>query len=85
VRRFATGFLRILADERLAVPSGYGLLIKALVTVEGVARALYPDIDITCSAKPYATRLIAREMLRPAYIAKRTPEAMVAVIRTFTR
>ena len=75
VRGFAIGFLRIMDDARVTVPVGYGLLVKALVTVEGVARALYPDIDITEAAKPFATRLIARWMLHPARIAERMPAA----------
>lgn len=81
VRAFAVGFLRIMHEERVVIPPGYGLLVKALVTVEGVSRALYPDIDITEAAKPYATRLIAREMLRPARFAKRLPDAMRAALR----
>jgi ubiquinone biosynthesis protein len=81
IRAFAIGFLRIMADERIEVPVGYGLLVKALVTVEGVARALHPDIDITETAKPYATRVIAREMLRPARVAERMPDAIRAALR----
>jgi len=81
IRGFATGFLLIMADEHVQVPAGYGLLIKALVTVEGVARALYPDIDITEAAKPYATRLIAREMLRPERIAERSSDALRAALK----
>jgi ubiquinone biosynthesis protein len=50
----------MLADFRIPIPAGYGLLIKALVTVEGVARAIYPDIDIIEAAKPFATRLDRR-------------------------
>lgn len=81
VRAFAIGFLRIMADERVEIPVGYGLLVKALVTVEGVARALHPDIDITEAAKPYATRVIAREMLRPARVAERLPLALREALR----
>ena len=73
VRGFAIGFLRIMNDERVEVPVGYGLLVKALVTVEGVARQLYPSIDITEAAKPYATRLIAQRMLEPARLAEGCP------------
>jgi len=81
VRGFAIGFLRIMDDAHVTVPVGYGLLVKALVTVEGVARALYPDIDITEAAKPYATRLIARWMLHPARIADRMPAALRAAVK----
>ena len=81
IRGFAIGFLRIMDDERVQVPVGYGLLVKALVTVEGVARQLYPDIDITEAAKPYATRLIAQRMLEPSRLAKRLPDALRAALR----
>jgi len=73
--------LRIMDDARVEVPVGYGLLVKALVTVEGVARALYPDIDITEAAKPYATGIIARWMMHPARLAERTPAALRAALR----
>lgn len=81
VRSFAIGFLRIMDDERIEIPIGYGLLVKALVTVEGVARRLYPDIDITDAAKPYATRLIAQQMLEPARLWSKVPDVMRAVVK----
>ncbi|MDF1541546.1 MAG: AarF/UbiB family protein [Anaerosomatales bacterium] len=81
VKGFATGFLSVMADARVPIPAGYGLLVKALVTVEGVARAIYPDIDITRAAKPFATRLIAQQMMRPDRIADRVPAALRAAIR----
>ena len=81
VRGFAIGFLGIMNDARVEVPVGYGLLVKALVTVEGVARAIYPDIDITESAKPFATQIIAQRMLAPDRVAARVPEAIRAAMR----
>lgn len=84
IRGFAMGFLRIMDDERVEVPVGYGLLVKALVTIEGVACALYPDIDIMEEAKPYATRLVAAEMLKPARLAQRLPEAARAALKVLT-
>jgi len=81
VKAFALGFMSMLADHDIHVPIGYGLLIKALVTVEGVARSIYPDIDITQAAKPFATRLIAQQMLRPARLYERIPEATRAALR----
>jgi ubiquinone biosynthesis protein len=81
VRRFAVGFLSMLAQHGIHVPIGYGLLIKALVTVEGVARALYPQIDITEAAKPYATELIAERMFKPARLAEKLPDAVRAALR----
>jgi ubiquinone biosynthesis protein len=81
VRGFAIGFLRIMNDAGVEIPVGYGLLVKALVTVEGVARAIYPDIDITEAAKPYATRLIAQQMLTPSRLYERLPAALRAALR----
>jgi ubiquinone biosynthesis protein len=81
VRGFAVGFLRIMNDAGVEIPVGYGLLVKALVTVEGVAQAIYPDIDITEAAKPYATRLIAQQMLSPARLYDRIPGALRAALR----
>lgn len=84
VRGFAIGFLSMLADFKIPVPVGYGLLIKALVTVEGVAQAIYPDIDITQTARPFATRLIAQEMLRPARLYAKAPEMLQAAMRVLS-
>lgn len=81
VRAFAVGFLRIMHDERVEIPVGYGLLVKALVTVEGVGRAIYPDLDIIEAARPYATRLLARWMLHPARLSERMPHAVRAAVR----
>lgn len=81
VRGFAIGFLSMLADLRIAIPVGYGLLVKALVTVEGVARAIYPEIDITQTARPFATRLIAQEMLSPSRLYAKAPEMVRAALR----
>jgi ubiquinone biosynthesis protein len=80
VRGFALGFLSMLADFRIAIPEGYGLLIKALVTVEGVARAIYPDIDIIEAARPFATRLIAAQLARPERLRERLPPALKAAL-----
>lgn len=81
VKGFATGFLSVMADARVPIPPGYGMLVKALITVEGCARSIYPEIDITRSAKPFATRLIGAHMARPDRIAERLPEALRAALR----
>lgn len=84
VRGFAIGFLSMLADFHIRIPVGYGLLVKALVTIEGVARAIYPDIDITRAARPFATRLIAQEMLKPSRLHAKAPEMMRAAMRVLS-
>ena len=81
VKGFAIGFLRVMNDAGAVVPIGFGLLIKALVTVEGVARAIYPDLDITESAKPYATRLVAAHVMSAERLYAKGPDAVRAAIR----
>ncbi len=81
IKGFATGFLSIMADEGIPIPAGYGLLVKALVTVEGVARAIYPEIDIARAGKPFATKLIARHMMSPERLSERLPAALRAALR----
>jgi ubiquinone biosynthesis protein len=85
VRAYAIGFLRLLYGYGVRVPVGYGLLVKALVTVEGVSRALYPEIDITAEAGPFATTLIAAEMSRPQRLAERMPAAIRAALTELAR
>ena len=69
VRHFGLGLLRLLGRHKIEIPVGFGLLVKALVTVEGVARALYPGIDIIETARPFALALSAPGRL---YSASRT-------------
>lgn len=85
VRGFALGFLRILDAERIVFPAEYGLLVKALVTVEGVARALYPDIDIVEAASEFAVSRVATELLTPARLIERTPAAVRAALQELAR
>ncbi len=80
VRGFALGFLSMLADFRITIPAGYGLLIKSLVTVEGVARAIYPDLDLMQAARPFTTRLIAEQLLQPNRLRRRLVAARNAAL-----
>lgn len=81
LRGFALGFLTLLRHQRVTIPSGYGLLIKALVTVEGVARALAPDVDVIRSGAPYVSGLLARRLLRPERLWQAAPRALHAGLR----
>lgn len=78
---FGLGFLKLLGEHGIAIPSGYGLLIKSLATVEGVARALYPEIDIVETAQPFTTRILARAMGDPVRLRERMPAAVRAALR----
>lgn len=80
VRDFGMGFLSLLGRHGIEVPAGYGLLVKALVTVEGVSRALYPDIDIIEAARPFVTRLLLEKAGRPRDVAARAARALRAAL-----
>lgn len=51
----------IVVKHGLKVPAHFFLLARSLVTVEGVAENLYPEIDIMSIAKPYMLRVIAKK------------------------
>ncbi len=81
---FGLGFLKLLGEHGVAIPSGYGLLIKSLATVEGVARALYPEIDIVSTAQPFTTRILGQAMGDPVRVRERMPAAVRAALRVLT-
>ena len=80
VRGFAIGFLSILNEQRVVVPRGFGLLVKALVVVEGCAQTVYKDIDIVEAAEGFTTELVLKHMMRPSRLYKKIPLAMDAAI-----
>ncbi len=63
-----TDLTALLRDHALNLPSDLVLLIKALITLEGVARQLDPDFDMVAQASPF---------LRRAMLARYAPEALV--------
>ena len=75
IRHFGMGLLTLLRRHRVRVPIGFGLLVKALVTVEGVARALHPEIDMVETARPFVSLLLGpRRLYSSASAALRLPD-----------
>lgn len=62
-------FLSLIYRNKIRIPKDYALLVKALVTIEGVAKKLYPQINILEVARPYVTQLI-REKYGPTRFLK---------------
>lgn len=54
-------FLSLIYRNRIRIPRNYALLAKALITVEGTAKKLYPDINILEIAQPYVVDVIDRK------------------------
>lgn len=80
-RHFGLGFIALLRRHGIEIPSGYGLLVKSLATVEGCARSLYPDIDIIDTARPFVTRLLSDSMGEPEHLQGRIDAAIRAALR----
>jgi ubiquinone biosynthesis protein len=69
IAEFLNRLIRLIIDNKLRMPPGFYLMLKAIVTLEGVARRLDPDFDMVESIKPFAKRAM-RERLRPDRLAK---------------
>ncbi|MEA1979481.1 MAG: AarF/UbiB family protein [candidate division Zixibacteria bacterium] len=50
----------IFRAHQMTLPSNLSLMLKALVTVEGIGRLLHPDFDMVSEVRPYVSRIIYR-------------------------
>jgi ubiquinone biosynthesis protein len=66
---FLNRLIRLIIRNKLRMPPGFYLMLKAIVTLEGVARRLDPSFDMVESIKPFAKKAM-RERLRPDKLAK---------------
>ncbi len=57
----------VMRDHYLSIPPDFATMIKTLITLEGVARQLYPELDVIDEAAPYIKRLSSKRF---------TPSAM---------
>jgi ubiquinone biosynthesis protein len=65
---------------RLSLPPVFPLLMKALVTAEGLSRSIDPSINVYEIARPYARRLL-RERFEPSAILERARESTAENVR----
>ncbi len=52
--------LEIMIHHQIKIPSDLALLVKSLVTIEGIGRELDPDFDMVAHTKPFAKQLIGK-------------------------
>jgi ubiquinone biosynthesis protein len=64
-----TRILRIVIAYRIQMPPGFFLLVKALVTIEGVALRLYPGFCMVTELEPIIRKMVLRG-LRPDRLLK---------------
>jgi len=62
--------MEIALKHRIRIPANFVLLIKTLVTIEGICRELDPDFNLTEISKPFVESLVA-ERLQPKRIIRR--------------
>ena len=53
-----SGLFRLAGRHRISIAPDLTLFFKALVTLEGVAKEVYPELDVMEEAKPYVSRLL---------------------------
>lgn len=75
--RIFSRLFRVAATHRMSIPADLTLLFKALVTVEGVAKEVYPELDVMEEAKPYVKRLLL-ERYNPDRLAADMAELLQA-------
>ncbi|MCK5708659.1 MAG: AarF/ABC1/UbiB kinase family protein [Candidatus Aureabacteria bacterium] len=71
---FLNKTIKILITYKLKISPDIYLLLKALVTIEGVARKLHPDFDMVKQIEPFARRLI-KDRLSPRRLTKEMYES----------
>jgi ubiquinone biosynthesis protein len=69
IGEFLNRLIRLIIHNRLRMPPGFYLMLKAVVTLEGVSRRLDPDFDMVESIKPFAKKAM-KERLRPGRLAR---------------
>jgi ubiquinone biosynthesis protein len=67
--RMLNQFLELCAAHKLRIPPDFFLMMKAFISIEGVARRLDPDFDMISHAIPYVTAAKYRKF-KPSRIAE---------------
>jgi ubiquinone biosynthesis protein len=75
--RLLDEFFGVLRDHQLRCPPDIVYLIKAMTTIEGVAREIAPDFDLIAHVRPYAERLV-RQRYSAGSIRARLLRSLVA-------
>jgi ubiquinone biosynthesis protein len=60
--------MRIISEHRLTMMPGVFLLMKSMITIEGVGRRLDPDFNMVEHIEPFAKRMV-RERFSPHHLA----------------
>lgn len=78
VRQLLEDLVGVLKSHGLRLPPEMSIVIKALITVEGTARMLYPELDVISEAEPHVRNLVSRQYSK-GYIWQRLRNNLSAV------
>jgi ubiquinone biosynthesis protein len=53
--------VQVLKSHDLRLPPDMSIVVKAMITVEGTARILYPNLDVISEAEPHVRKLVSRQ------------------------
>src|SRR5258708_3724916 len=70
VRQLLTDFVTILSEHGIRYPADLMLLIRAIITLEGVASELYPEFNLATHLAPFINQIV-RERYNPQRMAGR--------------
>ena len=76
--------LEIALKHRVMMPPNFAFLIKSMVTIESVARALDPEFNFTLVAKPFVKEMI-RQRLAPRRLARDFIRELSSVVQALGR
>lgn len=75
VSSFFRDLVALALKHRIRMPPDYTMTFKAIITMEGVAKELVPDLDLLSDVRPYVTNLVA-ERYSPRRLAQNAYEAL---------
>jgi ubiquinone biosynthesis protein len=79
--RVLVDFTTLLSNHSLRCPADLMLLIRSLVTLEGVGRVLDPTFNLATVFAPFIEKLVRRRY-DPRELARRTADDLLKLIRT---
>ena len=75
VSSFFRDLVALALKHRIRMPPDYTMTFKAIITMEGVAKELVPDLDLLADVRPYITNLVA-ERYSPRRLAQNAYDAL---------
>ncbi len=69
----------LLREYRLRLPPDLFVMLKALITAEGTARMIYPELDVISQAEPFLRKAAAKRF-SPGFLMKKFQNAISGIL-----